>query len=93
MQRDVIVARVDEDQESVARKIDKYDLIAIPVVDATDMLVGIITHDDAHGHPPPGADRGHPRLRRRLEGRRGRRRVVLAGPDPSRPSAAGSAGS
>ncbi|MFO0949882.1 MAG: magnesium transporter [Isosphaeraceae bacterium] len=47
MQRDVIVARVDEDQEAVARQIGKYDLIAIPVVDAQDMLVGIITHDDA----------------------------------------------
>lgn len=47
MQHDVIFARVDEDQETVARQIDKYDLIAIPVVDATDMLVGIITHDDA----------------------------------------------
>jgi magnesium transporter len=47
MQRDVIVARVDGDQESVARQIAKYDLIAIPVVDANDMLVGIITHDDA----------------------------------------------
>ncbi len=47
MQRDIIFARVDEDQESVARQIDKYDLIAIPILDATDMLVGIITHDDA----------------------------------------------
>src|SRR5215213_9022547 len=47
MQHDVISARVDEDQELVARKIGKYDLIAIPVVDASDMLVGIITHDDA----------------------------------------------
>ncbi len=47
MQRDIIFARVDEDQESVARQIDKYDLIAIPVVDASDMLLGIITHDDA----------------------------------------------
>ena len=47
MQRDVIVARVDEDQESVARQIGKYDLIAIPVVDAHDMLLGIITPDDA----------------------------------------------
>jgi magnesium transporter len=47
MQRDVIFARVDDDQEAVARQIDKYDLIAIPVVDASDMLVGIITHDDA----------------------------------------------
>src|SRR5262249_35347144 len=47
MQRDIIYARVDEDQESVARQIDKYDLLAIPVVDASDQLVGIITHDDA----------------------------------------------
>lgn len=47
MQRDVIVARVDEDQEGVARQIAKYDLLAIPVVDANEMLVGIITHDDA----------------------------------------------
>jgi magnesium transporter len=47
MQRDVILARVDEDQEAVARLIGKYDLIALPVVDANDMLVGIITHDDA----------------------------------------------
>jgi magnesium transporter len=47
MQRDIIFARVDEDQEAVARQIDKYDLIALPVVDASDMLLGIITHDDA----------------------------------------------
>src|SRR3954468_6229375 len=47
MTRDMIVARVDEDQESVAEKIEQYDLIAIPVVDPTDMLVGIVTHDDA----------------------------------------------
>jgi magnesium transporter len=47
MQRDVIFARVDEDQEAVARQIDKYDLIAIPIVDGSEMLVGIITHDDA----------------------------------------------
>ncbi len=47
MRRDAISARVDEDQESVAHKIEQYDLIAIPVVDASDLLVGIITHDDA----------------------------------------------
>ena len=47
MRRDIILARVDEDQESVARKIEQYDLIALPVVDANEMLVGIITHDDA----------------------------------------------
>jgi magnesium transporter len=47
MDRDLIVARLDEDQESVAHKIQDYDLLAIPVVDASDQLVGIVTHDDA----------------------------------------------
>ncbi len=47
MQRDVISARVDDDQEAVARKVDKYDLFAIPILDASDKLVGIVTHDDA----------------------------------------------
>ncbi|HEX8200040.1 MAG TPA: magnesium transporter, partial [Isosphaeraceae bacterium] len=47
MQEDIVFARVDEDQESVARKIAQYDLIAIPVVDADGLLVGIVTHDDA----------------------------------------------
>lgn len=47
MATDLILARVDEDQESVAHKIEDYDLVAIPVVDATGMLVGIVTHDDA----------------------------------------------
>ena len=47
MQRDVIFGRLDEDQETVARQIDKYDLLALPIVDSTGRLVGIITHDDA----------------------------------------------
>jgi magnesium transporter len=47
MKRDPIVARVDEDQESVAKKIEEYDLIAIPVTDADGRLLGIVTHDDA----------------------------------------------
>ncbi len=47
MQRDVIQAKVDDDQEGVARTIDKYDLLALPIVDAESKLVGIVTHDDA----------------------------------------------
>ncbi len=47
MQRDFIYARVDEDQEMAARRLQKYDLIAMPVVDGQNTLVGIITHDDA----------------------------------------------
>lgn len=45
--REVIYARVDDDQEDAARKIQKYDLIALPVLNGGDALVGIITHDDA----------------------------------------------
>lgn len=47
MHRDVIFARVDDDQEDAARKIQRYDLIALPVLNGDDQLVGIITHDDA----------------------------------------------
>jgi magnesium transporter len=36
----------DEDQEEVARMFQRYDLVAAPVVDADDRLVGIITFDD-----------------------------------------------
>jgi len=47
MERELIFARVDEDQEEAARKIQKYELIALPVVNKDGVLVGIITHDDA----------------------------------------------
>lgn len=36
-----------EDQENVANKFNKYDLLAIPVVDDENRLVGIVTFDDA----------------------------------------------
>ena len=38
--------RANEDQEEVARMFQRYDLVAAPVVDADDRLVGIITFDD-----------------------------------------------
>ncbi len=47
MYPDAVFARVDEDQEEVARKIEKYDLLAIPVISGDGALVGIVTHDDA----------------------------------------------
>lgn len=43
---EVLCVRVDDDQEDVARKMQKYDLIALPVLDAQDVLVGIVTFDD-----------------------------------------------
>ncbi|MDR3073636.1 MAG: magnesium transporter, partial [Deltaproteobacteria bacterium] len=47
MHTEVIFASVDEDQEHAARKIQKYDLIALPVLTGDGVLAGIITHDDA----------------------------------------------
>ncbi len=47
MNRKVIFARVDDDQEDAARNIQKYDLLALPVLNGGNALVGIITHDDA----------------------------------------------
>lgn len=38
--------RADEDQESVARLFQRYDLVAAPVVDVNERLVGVITFDD-----------------------------------------------
>lgn len=42
----VISVQVDADQEEVARVVKKYDLLAVPVVDPDDRLLGIITVDD-----------------------------------------------
>jgi magnesium transporter len=46
MTSDVYSARVDVDQEEVARKVASYNLLAIPVVDTENKLVGVITVDD-----------------------------------------------
>ncbi len=44
---DYTFAHVDEDRESVAAKIDKYDLVAIPVINQLNQLAGIVRHDEA----------------------------------------------
>ena len=47
MDIDVVKVNTLEDQEEVARIFDKYNYIALPVVDQENRLVGIITIDDA----------------------------------------------
>jgi len=47
MNQEFIHALVDEDKESVAQKVEKYDLVAIPVLNELNQLVGIVTHDEA----------------------------------------------
>jgi magnesium transporter len=46
MTTEVYSARVDTDQEEVARQVASYNLLAIPVVDAENKLTGVITVDD-----------------------------------------------
>jgi len=46
METDVITAEPQDHQESVAEKVERYNLLAIPVVDEGRRLLGIITHDD-----------------------------------------------
>jgi magnesium transporter len=46
METELVTANVMDDQEEVARKVARYDLSAIPVVDDENRIVGIITHDD-----------------------------------------------
>jgi magnesium transporter len=46
MQTDLIAAHVLDDQEEVANKVARMDVLAIPVVDLERRLVGLITHDD-----------------------------------------------
>ncbi len=47
MDTNVIHARVEDSRADVARKIAKYDLIALPITNGGDALVGIVTQDDA----------------------------------------------
>ena len=47
METNVITISTLEDKEEVAKKFDKYDVIALPVVDKENRLVGIVTIDDA----------------------------------------------
>ena len=46
MTADLITARVEMDQEEVAKLVASYNLLAIPVIEDDNKLVGIITVDD-----------------------------------------------
>ena len=47
MQANVISVETSTDREEVARVLEKYDFLALPVVDSENRLVGIVTVDDA----------------------------------------------
>lgn len=47
MDENVICASTQDDKETVASLISKYDMLALPIVDREHRLVGIVTVDDA----------------------------------------------
>lgn len=47
MEEDPLFAYTTDDKESVAMMFEKYDMLALPVVDTENRLIGIITVDDA----------------------------------------------
>ena len=46
MTTDVFAVQTDMDQEEVAKIVSSYDILAVPVVDENNRLVGIVTVDD-----------------------------------------------
>ena len=46
MATDIFSVKTDVDQEEVARIVARYDILAVPVIDETHKLVGIVTVDD-----------------------------------------------
>lgn len=46
LHHDLITVHVDADQEAVKNRFEKYDVVALPVVDDENRMLGVITHDD-----------------------------------------------
>jgi magnesium transporter len=47
MDHEKLAIRAEEDQEEALRMMLRYDMLALPVIDSSNRLLGIITHDDA----------------------------------------------
>ena len=47
LRSDFVWADINEDREKVAAKIEKYDMVAIPVLNTHRQLAGIVRHDEA----------------------------------------------
>ena len=50
MEHDVLVVAPDDTRERVAEVVEKYNLLAVPVVDPAGALLGIVTVDDVLTH-------------------------------------------
>jgi CBS domain-containing protein len=50
MERDVVIVHPDDTRERVAEVVEKYNLLAVPVIDEESKLLGIVTVDDVLTH-------------------------------------------
>jgi len=50
MERDIVSVRPDDTRERVAEVVEKYNLLAVPVLDEEERLLGIVTVDDVLTH-------------------------------------------
>lgn len=46
MNRSYVALKADEPQDEAVRQLQRYDRVALPVVDSRGALIGIVTHDD-----------------------------------------------
>jgi magnesium transporter len=46
MEQELVSVRATDDREKVAKEMRRYDLLAMPVLDAEGRMLGIVTHDD-----------------------------------------------
>ena len=77
MTREVISVRTDMDQEEVAQLVAKYNILAIPVVDDGNKLMGSDHRRRRHRRHAPGGDRGHLQDGRRQRGGAALRQPLL----------------
>jgi magnesium transporter len=61
MQRDIASVRLDDFKEEVARKLIRYDLLAIPVTDEDGDLKGVVTVNDVLDLVTPRSWQNRPR--------------------------------
>ena len=59
MKKDPVSVRTDDTIETVAQTIEKYDLVALPVIDSIGRLVGRITDDDVMDEVREQAERDY----------------------------------
>lgn len=79
MRRDVIFARAGDSREEVASRIARYDLLALPIVNGGDTLVGIVTADDAMDVQAEAAEDDFSKIAAIQHGHKGGGQPALAG--------------